>query len=572
MERLIGFDFGNDSVPSDAGFIKVERLYRAPEYMWVCETKNRWFSTAEASPYRDCLYGRRGEFQMGLPAGEYELRFYFYAPVSAPGPFEVVAGQAEPYAPRLSWTPQVVRTVNVMEGEKQCAALRVAHPGGILAVGFPGEYIINGLEVYGAAGTQLQPIYEEATPRKMPSVLEVQNAPHVDEKEALREICGWLMANRQSDGFVGDYETCGRLWYTASYPLRTLLTGYELFGEQAYLDAATVVLDRFVAEQMPEGSFTQCYRAVPTAQLSAEELDNVRKRNWMNLADVGSAVSALATACHYVQGARLQNYTAAVRKYLDHWALRFQQPEGGFTNGWIRRFDEKVYSVATATTTLTCAVFYEVTGEEKYLVTAEKAALFMADKWHPDGRLWNHVFDTTYPGHDHHQNVEDFGDGFYTLEALLAVLNATKSEKVRTVLFDAIRTYIFGEAGLLALQNGQAWWPLDRNCWHLSKSAGMPMVLCDFVRFADAMGASAKEKQKASAALTLCRQFLTTPRFSGLLGVMCDEPEQEYPFARHSIQCWNGCAAAATGIAGVALAHLWRPGIVFGRRTGLYAR
>jgi hypothetical protein len=168
--------------------------------------------------------------------------------------------------------------------------------------------------------------------------------------------------------------------------------------------------------------------------------------------------------------------------------------------------------------------------------------------------------------------VEDFGDGFYTLEALLAVLNATKSEKVRTVLFDAIRTYIFGEAGLLALQNGQAWWPLDRNCWHLSKSAGMPMVLCDFVRFADAMGASAKEKQKASAALTLCRQFLTTPRFSGLLGVMCDEPEQEYPFARHSIQCWNGCAAAATGIAGVALAHLWRPGIVFGRRTGLYAR
>ena len=41
MERLIGFDFGNDSVPSDEDFIKVERLYRSPEYMWVCQTKKQ---------------------------------------------------------------------------------------------------------------------------------------------------------------------------------------------------------------------------------------------------------------------------------------------------------------------------------------------------------------------------------------------------------------------------------------------------------------------------------------------------------------------------------------------------
>ena len=76
MERLIGFDFGNDSVPSDENFVKVERLYRAPEFMWVCQTKNKWFSEFETSPYRDCLFGKEGEFQIGLPSGEYELLLY----------------------------------------------------------------------------------------------------------------------------------------------------------------------------------------------------------------------------------------------------------------------------------------------------------------------------------------------------------------------------------------------------------------------------------------------------------------------------------------------------------------
>ena len=564
MERLIGFDFGNDSVPSDEDFIKVERLYRSPEYMWVCQTKNKWFSEFETSPYRDCLFGKEGEFQIGLPSGEYELLLYFYDPTKEWEPFEVVAGNAKAYGARLSWTPQASRKVELVKGEKQCVKIPIQHTGGILAVGFPKEYVINGLEVYGAAGTKLQTIYKESIPNILPPAEEVKAAGNVDYKKALHEICEWLMRNRHPDGFIGDYETCGRLWYTASYPIRSLLAGYDILGQQEYLDATICMLDLFVAEQMPEGSFTQSYRGIATEELSEEKLEAVRQGNWMNLADVGSAVAALAMACYYVKGERLERYVAAVKKYLDQWALPFQKPSGGFTNGWIKRMDAKIYSVSTATTTLACILFYNFTKDEKYLTVAEKAALYMADKWHADGRLWNSIFDTTYPGHDHYQDVEYFGDGFYTLEAIQAVLNTTKTESVKKTLFEVLHKYIFGEAGLLARKGEKAWWSLETNCWHLSKSAGIPMVFCDYLRFGEDFRVSDKEKRLVTEASESCNKFIATPQFSWLLGVMCDEPEQEYPFARHSIQCWNGCAAAATGIVGVALAHMIKPGMIFG--------
>ena len=56
------------------------------------------------------------------------------------------------------------------------------------------------------------------------------------------------------------------------------------------------------------------------AKLPEAELDAIRAKTWMNLADIGSTVSALAFAIRYVTGERQARYRAAVRRYLDEWA------------------------------------------------------------------------------------------------------------------------------------------------------------------------------------------------------------------------------------------------------------
>ncbi|MEG1873103.1 MAG: hypothetical protein RR194_03565, partial [Ruthenibacterium sp.] len=329
-----------------------------------------------------------------------------------------------------------------------------------------------------------------------------------------------------------------------------------------YRDAATVILDLLVSEQMPEGGFTQAYRAQKTEDLTDAELLKIRSENWMNLADVGSMVAALTVACRTAKGARKEQYHRAVTRYLETWALRFRKPEGGFTNGWVLYPDDKIYSVATAASALSFAMFGVMTNNQQYLCIAEETACFLAQHWNKDGRLWNHIYQGTYPGVDHYQEVREFGDGFYTLEAISALLALSSNQGVRKTLFAALKKYLFGARGLLALKGNNAWWPLQNN-WHNSKSAGNPILLLDFLQYGAEFGASEEELAEVKEAYQACLLFLTTPSYARLLGVTAEDPKGDYPFAAHSIQCWTGCSAAATGFAGIALAQMLQPGILF---------
>ena len=94
-------------------------------------------------------------------------------------------------------------------------------------------------------------------------------------------------------------------------------------------------------------------RAAASWRAARKSLDEIRAQTWMNLADIGSTVSALAFAFSYVSGERQKRYQAAVRRYLGEWALQFQQPSGGFTNGRLAGQHAKwIYSIATGTTAL----------------------------------------------------------------------------------------------------------------------------------------------------------------------------------------------------------------------------
>jgi hypothetical protein len=73
------------------------------------------------------------------------------------------------------------------------------------------------------------------------------------------------------------------------------------------------------------------------------------------------------------------------------------------------------------------------------------------------------------------------------------------------------------------------------------------------------------EKQ-AGLARTIARmkKFLATPDFSRRIGVMVDDPQ--LPWGGHTLQSWAGCAVAATGFAGLSVAEMVQPGVIFLRQ------
>lgn len=566
MNTVAKFDFGNSSVPPQKGYIKVERVYTSPRFMWVEEMKNAWRTPDAPSPVKDFLYGSKGEFRVGLPADTYTIRLLFCDEKQSWDKFRVFVRSVDGKKARGEGKTLCEFEMEVPADELVIKEVTVHHEGKGLAVDFQGidggMYMVSGMEILCEREHSMEVLIPESPSDILPLVEEVMEKGETNPVEALHRICRWMIAHQTPDGFLGDYDFSQRLWYTTSYPLRTFMAAYKLTGEEEYLDMATGLIDLFVGEQMPECSFTQSYRQKPTKDTSEEELDQIRRKNWMNLADIGSMVAALVTACQYVTGERKERYIRSARGYLDNWAARYRRPNGGYVNGWICREAEWIYSVSTATTALSLALFYRVTGEEKYLRLAEESALFMVSGWSEKGPYMNWPFDNTYPGHPCLQAATEFGDLFYSLESLSAVMSITNSHEVRKAIFDAFHKYLFGEEGALNAKKGLPWWPID-NYWHMSKSAGMPIILYDFIQYADEMKAEPEEVKRAKEEYETCCKYLCTPAYSKAIGVCADYYEGEAPFRNTSVLSWTGCAVAATGFAGIAVAQMVKPGLIY---------
>lgn len=570
MKEIIRLDFGNNSVRADEGFLKLERLYTSCRFMWMTELKNKWHTETERSPFRDYVFAAKSELRLAPPAGDYILRLHFYDPKEAHAPFIVKVCKVASDTAVFEGTCISEVKIDVPQGEKASVDIPLSHEEGQIALDFfgigDGGFFINGLDILAENEVTFGKLFAGAPEDTLPSKAEVAARGVFDPERALSACCEWLMRHRTADGFLGDYEMNKRLWYTSSYPLRTLLAGYALFGKKAYYDAAKAIFDRFADEQMPEGSFTQAYRGAPTKELSEEELEKVRRGNWMNLADIGSMVAALAVMCRYVEDpADKEKYTGTVRRYLDGWAMRYRRENGGFDNGWVHRPAEKVYSVSTASTALSMLLIGQAADTERYQKTAEEAVSLLADRWNENGENWNFIFDGTYPGHDHYQNVLEFGDGFYTLEAISAALAISENFNLRQKLFHALKCYLFGSAGILRFLEDAPWWPIQ-NVWNNSKSAGNPILLRDFLEYGAEFGAAEEELAKCRALYEQCGKFLCTPEFAERIGVMAEDPKGALPFRLHSIQSWTGCAVAATGFAGIAYANMIKPGILYLRK------
>ena len=383
-------------------------------------------------------------------------------------------------------------------------------------------------EAYARDGTQSLP---------SPTLSELQAAATPNPRQALRQYCDWIMDNR---GEGGDFRYV-RAWYLASYPLRTLIAGYELFHEQSYLDTVTRCLDKFVSEQLPNSAWTAGMRNKPTAELDGDEL-KARMSKCTNVADVGSIATCLAVAYPHVDDERKSVYGNALKRYADDFAAQWQLPSGAFTNGiWDYRPMNVPYSVATGTGGMCFCALHAITGDEAYLKIAERAAGFLLTYFLEDGRVIHHhhcedkveLYDATRPG-----------DIYYSHEAILWAWHWTKDEALKEKTRRVYGWHVKGEHGLLQARENNVFWPY-LTAWHNSKACAMPLILIEYDR-------SMAADPDIHEAVERCGAFLSIPQFALRRGVMRDV---SLPKGRQFL--------AATGFGGLALAELVQPGIIY---------
>jgi hypothetical protein len=549
-EVLYCFDFGGAFQRVAPGYTPVTRVYHSPKFLWIDNVTECVRQECRDDLLRDFVSGKKGEFWVGLEKGTYSVTLFMYDYTENHGAFDIYI-QDEMVKIRVSLT----------KGKLEKVVLPALVKDSVLRIRFVADsgktFCLNGLIISGKHNAALTKIFKDVPDIDLPSVDEVIARGKSDPKKALEQICDWFVTQNLPNGFLGDFEP-GNIsqnlwWYSSAYPIRTLLAGYELFKKPIYLEKVTGLLDKLVTEQMPSGAFQQVYRNKPTKDLTQKDIDFITKNYWMNIADIGCIVTALGITTKYVDGERKAAYTNAVKKYCDEWAIKWQKPNGGFTNGLENGVPQKeVYHVATSTSCAAYTVAYAITGEEKYLKIAEKAGEFLLNNWNSDGRPIYHAHYGEGTAMVFDQPVNNFGSAFYYSDGLLMLYHHTKNRKILDKMKEVYSNYIKGEKGLL-VNIGDSPWFMMQDAWNNSKTAGMPLV---FLVYSKMVSDPVVEKYNL-----LFRKFLCTPEYSEKIGVMIKE--SYLPWGIHTLQSWSACSMSATGFAGISLSEMIKPGLIF---------
>ena len=531
LVEVYKIDFGpaNSCAP---GYLANDGGGADPRFLWKGHVSTR-DRGGDDLVNRAFVEGGAAEFLAGLENGDYELTLTLGDRNYAHGPFQVFVQDQLAVAKLTTQKNEfVTRTCRA-----HVANLRLQLRFAPLAEG--ANFALTALVVRGPKQLQARPLFAEGAPAKtIPALAELAAVGDPDPRATLRAYCDWLLAHRTAAGLLEQNST---EWYRTSYPLRTLLAGYHIFGDRKYLDAATACLDKLVGEQLPNSAWSSGGRNRPVADRTAEEVEKAIKGT-TNTADVGSISTCLAVAYPYVDDRRKRIYRAALQRYADNYAAQWQLPTGGFTNGRWQGMDMKTpYSVATGTQGMSFCALYAITGDPRYLRIAERAAGFLLDNWLEDGR----------PVHHHHQTdtasplkVTAFGDIYYYHEAILWVWHWTQDAALKARIARVYGWHIKGAQGLLQAREQGVWWPASEP-WSNSKAAAMPLVFLEYDR-------SMAPDREVHEAVARCVKFLCHPSWAERIGVLCP-PDMP----------WGKFAMPATGFAGLTLAEVIEPGVIY---------
>jgi rhamnogalacturonyl hydrolase YesR len=550
QEVLYCFDFGGAFQDVAYGFTPVSRVYHSPRFLWIDNVREVERMDVDDALRRDFVGGQKGEFWVGLDNGDYQIKLILGDYREPKGPFDIYVQDQLVQKNIQTAAGKFLEIKFTFEVTDQKLRLLLQAEDG-------SEFAINGAILSGGSGKSLRRIFNEAPPDFIPTVDEVLSIGSTDARSALRNICDWFLAHRLPNGFLGDYEPGEKAtqfyWYTTAYPIRTLLAGYEIFLDQKYLDAVTQIMDVLVDEQLPNGAWQQIFRNKPTKKLSKKELEEIYQTQWMNMADIGCIATALGISCHYVAEPRKNKYIKSLQRFCEDWALKWQKPSGGFTNAMESGVAQtEVYSTATATEAATFAMLYLNTGDEKYLKIAEQAAHFMVDHWNEDGRPKWYFHHSTKEGQILDMPINYFGAAFYYTDGIFLVYHHTKDQSLREKVERVYSWYIKGEKGLLANLGQNSWWQLQ-DAWNNSKTAGIPLAFLNYQRMAN--------DPAVNRFVSIAKRFLCTPLFSQRLGVMVEDAN--LPWGGHSLQSWAACSLSATGFAGLSIAEMIQPGVIY---------
>lgn len=386
--------------------------------------------------------------------------------------------------------------------------------------------------------------------------------PCLSPRDMLKTCCDWLLSQYREPGVFRCFEWGQPIeeWYMFFYPVRTLLLGARLLDKSEYRVAAFKVVDTYLAEQLPNGAFTSNFRR-QGERLSQDQLEEIFRCGKVNVADVGSNVTAVIAAAAQAPPAQRQKYLDAVRRWLDQWLILWALPEGGYGNGfWEGHKLNAPYTCAISTAATALSAFARATGEDRYARLAARCMTFQCGKWcETDGVPINlDCYPTPWQA-----RLTDYGHSFYLLEGMCWTHGVTRDPAVQKLIADRLTQWIFSPKGLLSQWNG-SWFhfamaeppvgsgqmPSSRSMgirpgWELAKSNGILHAFLYYLHHID-------DEPQLRAAVQKGMGFLTCPTMARMSGVMSD-PEESY----------GSFAVQSTGFAGLSLAEAITPDSVF---------
>jgi rhamnogalacturonyl hydrolase YesR len=184
-------------------------------------------------------------------------------------------------------------------------------------------------------------------------------------RQAYRQLCDYIVENKADFPVI----------FVGGYYMRTLVAGYEIFGERRYLETARAYGDWLLTRQMSNGFWGTGYGNI-------------------YLADTGSAIGLLIVLSKHVTPAKRAEYLQAVTRYAD--AVEKDgliHPSGAFGTGFRATKDGAITGPYPDEYTISSALcggevftwLYQQTRNEAYLRQAHHALRWILGTMREDG-------------------------------------------------------------------------------------------------------------------------------------------------------------------------------------------
>ena len=200
-------------------------------------------------------------------------------------------------------------------------------------------------------------------------------------RDFFKQLCDYIVREKTTFPVI----------YVGGYYMRTLVAGYEIFGEQRYLDAAVGYADGLLKKQNPQGYWLTGYGGI-------------------ELADTGCALELFSVLYKHVDKDRQEKYVSAVQRYFKAiekdglilssgalgygWATNCSRagdpahcaPSGGPESEKMTALRNHAYTTAASLAGGENATWmYYITKDDKYRRVAYNALLWVLSTMRKDG-------------------------------------------------------------------------------------------------------------------------------------------------------------------------------------------